>query len=661
MMKATQRKTNKQWLLPLTAVLFVVVLLYALCIPSFTFAQGEPVQVSLGEKTVHRGQTFSMDVAVTENSGLISMKLYVDYDPTVMTLIGVKRGKGLASMTMTTSNVETDLGYKTRPFVIFFDAVTPTSETGTVAELVFQTNIEAPVGDYEVTMTYDAGNTNSDYQQPVSIGIQGGLVHLIAGEFSAKYVDWDGTVLYEKDYNDGDAPAYVGKEPSRSEDDCYTYAFTGWQGDVSEQVNVLQFRASYSATPKIYTVFYYVDGFTDTPNETIDEADFYFAEENAYGSNVNLDYVPKRTNYTFVGWFADEKFSQPIVGMTMPAKNIRIYGYMRYNVRVADVPKIRLSYSELTASEIQVDVQMTYNPGVNGMVLTLDYDRESVTFVRFTRGTALSEMQFATTNLAGGLDQENFKFYWESATNSTETGLILSMVFDVAKSNTGIYPITFTYDETTDATYLNGVGEIWYTRLDIVGTSLPVGERYHWNEPVGEVTIDVTSTDGKPLDVELKVEKANVKVADESITRLQNRNLEIKNMYSINLVRDGEIVTSDTDLRIAIGLTKAEMDSQNLSLCYIDSNGRLVEYEFSVEEDSAVFSMRNIEYWVLVGDAPVITPEVDASWTPEAIRTVLIPSLLSVTVLAYAILLLAKNKKYKDKLNGSNEKGGNEQ
>jgi len=653
-------KRNKLWLLPL-AVLFAVALLYALCVPSFALAQGEPVAISLGEKTVHRGQAFSMDVEVTENSGLISMSLLVDYDPTVMTLIGVKRGSGLSSMTMTTTNVDTDLGYAIRPFVVFFDAVTPTSETGTVAQLVFETNIEAPIGDYEVTLSYDEGNTNSDYQRPVAIGIRNGLVHLIAGEFCARYVDWDGTVLYEKDYNDGDVPAYVGANPARAEDECYTYAFTGWQGDVSEDVKVLRYRAIYAATPKIYTVLYYVDGYTDTPNETIDEADYYFAEERAYGSNVNLDYLPKRANYTFVGWFSDEKFSQPIVGATMPAKDIRVYGYMRYNVRVADIPKIRMSYDEISSSEIRVDVQMAYNPGVNGMVLTLDYDRESVSFVRFTRGTSLSEMQFATTNLAGGLDQENFKFYWESAKNSTETGLILSMVFDVSKCDTGIYPVTFTYDETKDATYQNGVGEIWYTRLDIVGTSLPVGERYHWNEPVGEITIDVTSADGKPLDVELKVEIADVDVAEESLSKLQNQNLEIKNKYSINLVRDGEVVTSDSDLRIAIGLTKEEIESQHLSLYYVDSSGRLVEYEFAVEDDAAVFSMRNIEYWVLVGDAPKAAPVVDNSWTPEAIRTVLIPSLLSVAVLAYAILLLAKNKKYKDKLNGSNGKGGNVQ
>ncbi len=661
MVKTTRLQRNVKWILPILAVLFACILISALCIPSFALAESEPVQITLGEKTVHRGQTFSLDINVTENTGLVSMKLSVDYDPNAMTLIGVNRGSGLPSMTMTTTNLETDLGYATRPFVIFFDAVHPTTETGTVAELIFESNIEAPIGDYVVSLQYDEGNTNSDYKKPVALGIQNGTVHLIAGEYSARYVDWDGTVLYEKDYNDGDVPSYVGVDPARAEDDCYSYDFVGWKGDVSDEINVLQYRANYAATAKIYTVVYYVDGFNGQPNDSIDEEDFYLAEENAYGSSVNLDYVPKRMNYTFVGWFADEKFSQPIVGLTMPARDVRVYGYMRYNVRVSDIPKIRLTYSEISDKEIRVDAHMTYNPGINGMVLTLSYDRESVSFVRFTRGTSLSEMQFATTNLDGGLNQENFKFYWESAKNSTETGLILSMVFDVSNCETGIYPVTFTYDETTDATYLNGVGEIWYTRLDIVGTSLPVGERYHWNEPVGEITIDVTSEDGKPLDVELKVEKAKVAVAEESLARLKNQDLEIKNMYSINLMRGGEVVTSDSDLRIAIGLTQEEIDSRHLSLFYVDGNGKLVEYDFSVEDDAAVFHMRNIEYWVLAGDVVKAEPIADRAWSPEAIRTVLFPSLLSVTVLAYAILLLAKNSKNKEKTNGSNGKGGNKQ
>lgn len=633
-------------LLLATAILALVLACGLYNVPE-ALAQGEPVQVALDEVTVHRGQTFAMNVTVTHNTGLNAMKLLVDYDPEVMTLIGATRGDGLPTMTMVNTNVDTSVGYAARPFGLFFDSINPTTDTGVVVTLLFETNIEAPIGQYQVFVSYDPDNTRSSYRQPVALGLTNGIVHLQSGQYAARYEDYDGTVLYEKDYNDGDAPAYVGTTPSRPADDCYTYEFVRFQGAVSDDVNVLLYRALYAATPKVYNVFYYVDGMRTAPDEIFDGDDYYDAQQYAYGSTVDLTVSPFRQNYTFVGWFVDEQFTQPLGALSMPSHDMRVYGYMRYNVRVVDVPKIRLTYEQINDNEVQVDVRMVYNPGINGLVLTLDYDRDSVSLAGYTRGTALSDMEFATSNPQLGLDQPDFKFWWNSASNSTQEGLMLSMVFDVRSSQNGIYPVSFTYDETKDATYHNVYGEIWYTKLDIVGTSIPVGEKYHWNEPVGDTTIDVTSVDGKPLDVELQVKIADVDVAQSSLDRLQSQNMEIKNMYSINLVRDGEVITSDTDLRVAIGLTQAEMESQNLSLYYVDTDGNLVQYDFSREEDAAVFSMRNIEYWVFVGDAPKTV--VDNSWTPETIRSVLLPSLLSVVTMAYALLLLAQiNKKNKE-------------
>ena len=124
------------------------------------------------------------------------------------------------------------------------------------------------------------------------------------------------------------------------------------------------------------------------------------------------------------------------------------------------------------------------------------------------------------------------------------------------------------------------------------------------------------------------------------------------------MVRNGEVVTSETDLKIGIGLTAEEMASQHLGLYYVDSNGRLVQYDFTVEEDAAVFSMRNIEYWVLVGDAPKAV--VDKAWTPESIRSVLLPSLLALATMAYALILLAQNNKYKREIRNLKGKGGKE-
>lgn len=646
---------NILFVLLMIAVVFGCVLCVATAVAPVADAEAE-VAVAMSEKTVHRGQTFAVDVTVTRNTGLISMLLKVDYDDDAFTLIRVERGAGLPAMTMTTTNVNTPDGYNVHPFQVLFDATSTITDEGVIARFVFESNFDAPMGDYTISLDYDASNTNSAYLTPVALDTTDGLIHLESGEFAARYVDWDDAVLYYRDYNEGEVPAYQGDLPHRDADERYTYEFIGWQGDITDDAGILQYRAQYAETPRVYSLFYYVDGLVDNPDSEYTAADFYMAKEVAYGSDVDLDIVPKRKNYTFVGWFADEELTKPLVSLSMPAKDARVYGYMRYNVRTGDIPKIRLSYREISETEIEVNVNLTYNPGLNGMVLTLDYNRDDLRFAHFTRGLALDQMQFATTNLDGGLDQDVFRFYWEGAENTTDTGNILSLVFDVSSSENGVFPVSFTYDETHDATYVNDEGEIWYTRLDIVGTSVPVGERYHWNEPVGDVHIDVTSVDGKPLDVELLVKVADVKVADESMTRLQNQNLEIKNMYSINLMRNGEVVSSETDLRIGIGLTPEELESQHLGLYYVDSNGRLVEYDFTVEDDAAIFSMRNIEYWVLVGDAPRAT--IDKSWTPETIRTVLLPSLLSLAAIAYALILLAQNNKYKREINNLNNKGG---
>ena len=658
--------THKNYIVCLLLIL-AVVLAYALCVALIdtpvTYAENK-ITFALSEKTVHRGQTFVVDLTVTDNTGLTSAKLSVDYDASVFTLIEVERGEGLPTMTMTTTNVGTSTGYNVHPFNVLFDATRPTTAEGVLARFVFESNINASIGDYVISLNYDASNTNSAYNTPVALNTDNGLVHLQTGEFAARYLDWNDDVLYYRDYNDdGEVPVYQGVTPVRDEDDCYTYKFKEWKGDPTDDVNVLQYRAQYEKTPKVYSVFYYVDGLAEgeTPDGDFDNNDLYYWSEFAYGSDVDLSLNPKKENYTFEGWFADEGLSKGLNSLSMPSQNTRVYGYMRYNVRTEDIPKIRLSYTELSETEIEVNVRMAYNPGINAMVLTLQYNKEDIKFARFTRGLALETMQFDTTNLdaEGGLAQDNFKFYWESAENVTDTGNILSLVFDISNSENGVFPVTFTYDETHDATYVENDENktIWYTRLDIAGTSVPVGEKFHWNEPVGEIFIDVKSVDGKPLDVELVVKRADVKINESSLTRLQNLDLEIKNIYSINLMRNGEVVTSDTDLSVGIGLTKEELASKNLALYHLGENGELIEYNFTVEDASALFDMHNIEYWVIAGD--VTKPEIDKEWTGETIRAVLLPSLLAVTTMAYALILLAQNNKNK-KIRNPKGNGGKE-
>lgn len=79
--------------------------------PVSAFATGDytPV-VTVENKTVRRGQTFTVDVDLSHNEGLISLRLILDYDKAAMELINVEQGNALNSLTYTNTNTDTDLG-----------------------------------------------------------------------------------------------------------------------------------------------------------------------------------------------------------------------------------------------------------------------------------------------------------------------------------------------------------------------------------------------------------------------------------------------------------------------------------------------------------------------------------------------------------------------
>ena len=200
--------------------------------------------VTVENKTVHRGQTFTIDVDLTNNEGLISLYLTLNYDSSVMKLLNVEQGNALSSLTFTNTNTQTELGYGVLPFNMLWDGRKSDNSNGNIIRLTFESFSTAEIGTYPITLTYDATNTNSEYGKPIAINIVNGSVTIIKGEFEAIYYDWDGTELYRKDYNADDVPSYVGNLPSRDTDKYYSYEFTGyWKGIVSDDKNVLKYQA----------------------------------------------------------------------------------------------------------------------------------------------------------------------------------------------------------------------------------------------------------------------------------------------------------------------------------------------------------------------------------------------------------------------------------
>jgi len=60
--------------------------------------------IDVEDKVVHRGQTFTVDVNLKDNEGLISLYLSLDYNSEAMRLTNVEKGGALDSLTFTMTN-----------------------------------------------------------------------------------------------------------------------------------------------------------------------------------------------------------------------------------------------------------------------------------------------------------------------------------------------------------------------------------------------------------------------------------------------------------------------------------------------------------------------------------------------------------------------------
>lgn len=618
------------------------------------YAQEYTPVVTVGDKTVHRGQTFTVDVDLSGNEGLIALYLTLRYDDTVMKLTEVEQGDGLKDLTFTNTNSQTAQGFGIVPFNMLWDGRSVDESNGRLVRLTFETFSNAPIGTYPITLSYMPENTNSAYGTPIAIDIDNGSVTLVKGEFEAVWYDWDGTELFRKDYNSDGNPMFEGEEPFRQEDECYSYAFRGWKGIVSDEVSVLKYQADYIATPKTYQAFYYVDGVNESSFDGIVTAeDFYDAKEIAYGTFLENDY-PLKARYVFSGWYTDAQCQKPFTLTHMPAENIALYGFFVYDIRTTMIPKIQLTAVENEEERtVTVRANMVSNTGFNGMVLTLDYDRTAFEFLGFRKKETFATLQFDTTNTENGYDAENFKFYYEHSENTYETGEFLEMTFAIKNgSDVGVYGITFTLGNT-DATYINGANGIRYTMIEVIDAQVPVGKIYQWEKNAEDnAEITITSDFGMPSDTILKVSlipESTHNIDERKVEEYVGKKMEIKAVYNLRLLRVlGNVETEvqpDGTLTVEIKLTKEQQNCKQLALYYVNDAGEMTLYNSERDGEVLRFKTTHLSYWAIVGDKAVATGKL----SDAAVMLISMPILLAIATMGYALILLGKRKKEREK------------
>lgn len=68
--------------------------------------------------------------------------------------------------------------------------------------------------------------------------------------YHVTFVNYDETVLYEVDVPEGEEAIYKGEDPTKEEDDEFTYEFDGWDQDLTNIISDVTAVAQYKAVAK---------------------------------------------------------------------------------------------------------------------------------------------------------------------------------------------------------------------------------------------------------------------------------------------------------------------------------------------------------------------------------------------------------------------------
>ncbi len=358
----------------LLTLLILAVALFALAASPFMragteeqAAQAEDLPViSTGNVEVLRGKYFTVDVILSNNTlGLTSLDLFLEYDPTVMTLVKydttktdgyVLQGSALSSLGLTTSNFASSAGMNVHPVQLFWNGVDPDYTNGTIVTLRFKSissSAEGLLGKHYFTLSYRAYNTfrttpksqggNIIYQ---AVDLEPGYVDVTAGKFQCTYYDWDGREIVH--YEENDFSLFVPEEPEHpSRASTRTHYFT-YEADQWDAVNPWtpgmeepesihwDITALYSAHAQPYTVYYYF-GEKDpetgviSMGETADDyyytwkvedetkvKDYCLPKDSLFGNPIYLPAAYTEAFYSLSPWYTDIDCTEVLYFGTIP-------------------------------------------------------------------------------------------------------------------------------------------------------------------------------------------------------------------------------------------------------------------------------------------------------------------------------------------------------
>lgn len=175
---------------------------------------------------------------------------------------------------------------------------------------------DAPSREGDAQYTYSFSGWDKDLSNVTSSFETVAQYSPVTNRYTVTFVNHDGTILQEGEWDYGSTPSYSGETPTKEDDALYTYSFSGWSPEITSVTGDATYTAVFSPVKVVYSITYELDGGTlDGENPS------------SYSKGDELTLLsPTKTGFTFVGWYlGDELFisgsTLDIVGnVTLTAK-----------------------------------------------------------------------------------------------------------------------------------------------------------------------------------------------------------------------------------------------------------------------------------------------------------------------------------------------------
>jgi hypothetical protein len=272
---------------------------------TLTLNKDENIEDVTGAGTYKYGATVSINATLKEEAGYdIRWNKWVSANTEIISdkeeqNATIEMSAGEVTLTATTTKeAKADTAYKVEHYKEKLDGSYELAETenltGTTGEKV---TAKAKTPEEYKGFTEDA--SNKDRIAEGTIAGDGSLtlkLYYTRNTYTIKFEDYNGSILgEEKEYRYGQT-IEVPKDPTRPEDETYTYTFAGWDKEITEANENRVYVATYTATYREYVVTFKQDNGNEINSRNYHYGDTIIVPENPEKEST-IEHA-----YEFIGW-----------------------------------------------------------------------------------------------------------------------------------------------------------------------------------------------------------------------------------------------------------------------------------------------------------------------------------------------------------------------